>query len=104
MPAKQNHVVLDRCQRDYLMELISSGTDSARKLTHARILLKADTGEFGPAYTDKQIKEAVEVSISTIERTRKTFVLEGLKAALDVIALIVILREIIALMPISIAN
>ena len=82
MPAKQNHVVLDRRQRDYLMELISSGTDSARKLIHARILLKADTGEFGPAYTDKQIKEAVEVSISTIERTRKTFVLEGLKASL----------------------
>ena len=82
MPAKQNHVVLDRCQRDSLMELISSGTDSARKLIHARILLKADTGEFGPAYTDKQIKAAVEVSISTIERTRKTFVLEGLEAAL----------------------
>ena len=82
MPAKQNHVVLDRCQRDYLTELISSGTDSARKLTHARILLKADIGELGPAYTDKQIKEAVEVSISTIERTRKTFALEGLKAAL----------------------
>ena len=82
MPAKQNHVVLDRRQRGYLMELISSGTDSARKLTHARILLKADTGECGPAYTDKQIKEAIEVSISTIERTRKTFALEGLEAAL----------------------
>ena len=83
MPAKQNHVVLDRSQRDDLMALISSGTDSARKLTHARILLKADTGEFGPAYTDKQIQEAIEVSISTIERTRKTFVLEGLEAALS---------------------
>jgi len=82
MPAKQNHVVLDRCQRDYLTDLISSGTHSARKLTHARILLNADTGELGPAYTDKQIKAAVEVSISTIERTRKTFVLEGLTAAL----------------------
>ena len=83
MPAKQNHVVLDRRQRGYLTALISSGTDSARKLTHARILLKADTGELGPAYTDKQIKEAIEVSISTIERTRKTFALEGLEAALS---------------------
>ena len=51
-------------------------------LTRARILLKADEGEFGPAYADKQIQEAVEVSASTIERTRKTFVREGLEAAL----------------------
>ena len=82
MPAKRYPVILDPNQRDYLMDLTSSGTESARKLTRARILLKADEGELGPAYADKQIKEAVEVSIPTIERTRKTFVLEGLEAAL----------------------
>ena len=82
MPAKRYPVILDPNQRDYLMDLTASGTESARKLTRARILLKADEGELGPAYADKQIKEAVEVSIPTIERTRKTFALEGLKAAL----------------------
>ena len=82
MPSKQYNVILDQCQRDYLADLISSGIESARKLTRARILLKADEGEFGPAYDDKQIEEAVEVSIPTIERTRKNFVLEGLTAAL----------------------
>ena len=82
MPAKRYPVRLDRDQRDYLIDLTSSGTESARKLTRARILLKADEGEFGPAYADKEIKEAVEVSIPTIERTRKTFALEGLAAAL----------------------
>ena len=82
MPAKRYPVLLDRCQRDYLVDLISSGRESARKLTRARILLKADAGEFGPAYSDEEIKEAVEVSIPTIERTRKTFVLEGFTAAL----------------------
>ena len=82
MPAKRYPVRLDRDERDYLIDLTSSGTESARKLTRARILLKADEGEFGPAYADKEIKEAVEVSIPTIERTRKTFVLEGLTAAL----------------------
>ena len=82
MPAKQYPVRLDRDERDYLIDLTSSGTESARKLTRARILLKADEGEFGPAYADKEIKEAVEVSIPTIERTRKTFALEGLTAAL----------------------
>ena len=82
MPAKRYPVILDRSQRDYLLDLIVSGTESARKLTRGRILLKADEGEFGPAYADKEIKEAVEVSIPTIERTRKTFALEGLTAAL----------------------
>ena len=82
MPTKRYPVMLDPNQRDYLIELTSSGTESARKLTRARILLKADEGELGPAYADKEIKEAVEVSIPTIERTRKTFALEGLTATL----------------------
>ena len=82
MPKKRYPVILDHNQRDYLIDLTSSGTESARKLTRARILLKADEGELGPAYADKEIKEAVEVSVSTIERTRKTFLLEGLEAAL----------------------
>ncbi len=83
MAAKQYQVKLDKSQRDYLITLISSGKESARKLTRARILLKADEGEFVPAYTDDKIKEAVEVSIPTIERTRKAFVLENLTAALN---------------------
>ena len=73
----------DRSQRDYLIDLTSCGTESARKLTRARILLIADEGEFGPAYADKEIKEAIEVLIRTIERTRKTFALEGLESALN---------------------
>ena len=82
MPAKRYPVLLDPDQREFLMDLISCGRDSARKLTRARILLKADESEGPPAYADKQIREAVEVSIPTIERTRKTFALEGLTAAL----------------------
>ena len=82
MSAKQYPVILDQTDRDYLIDLISSGKESARKLTRARILLKADEGELGPAYTDKQIKEAVETSISTIERTRDAFAKHGLTAAL----------------------
>ena len=83
MPAKRYHVQLEAEERNTLKRLLTSGKESTLKLTRARILLKADTGEFGPAYADKQIKEAIEVSLSTIERTRKTFVLEGLKAALN---------------------
>ena len=82
MPAKRYPVLLDQEQRDTLITLTTSGTASARKLTHARILLKADAGEFGPAYPDKAIKEALDVSLPTIQRVRKTFALEGLEAAL----------------------
>ena len=82
MPAKRYPVILEPEPRESLMDLISSGKESARKLTRARILLKADESETGPAYGDKQIREALEVSLSTIERTRKTFALEGLPAAL----------------------
>ena len=83
MSAKRYQVMLNRCQRDYLIDLISSGTESACKLTRARVLLKADEGEFGPAYADEAIKEvSVEVSRPTIERTRKAFVLHGLTTAL----------------------
>ena len=82
MPAKRYPVRLEKDQRETLMTLISSGREAARKLTRARILLKADENQDGSPYTDKQIKEALEVSLSTIERTRKTFALEGLTAAL----------------------
>ena len=82
MPAKRYPVLLDSEQRESLIRLISIGKDSARKLTRARILLKADESEGAAAYADKQIREALEVSLSTIERTRKTFALEGLTAAL----------------------
>ena len=82
MPAKRYPVILDQSERDSLLDLIASGTESARKLTHARILLKADAGEFGPAYPDKAIKEALDISLPTIQRVRKTFALEGLEAAL----------------------
>ena len=33
MPAKRYPVILDQSQRDYLLDLMASGTESARKLT-----------------------------------------------------------------------
>jgi transposase len=63
--------------------LISKGKSSARKLTHARILLKADASEEGPCWRDEQISEALEVSLATIERVREKFVEEGIKEAIS---------------------
>jgi len=80
---KRYTVTLTETERTYLKQLIAAGTESARKLTHARILLKADQGPDGPGWVDKAIAEAVEVSQPTVSRVRKQYVQEGLEAALN---------------------
>src|SRR5262249_8512323 len=62
--------------------MLAAGTESARKLTHARILLKADQGPDGPGWVDQAIADAVEVSQPTVFRVRKQYVEQGLQAAL----------------------
>jgi transposase len=69
-------------ERQQLHDLIRAGKAAAKKLTHARILLKADAAEGGPAWPDERIAEAVDVSTDTIGRVRQRFVEEGLEAAL----------------------
>lgn len=79
---KKYIVKLRQEERDDLQRLIAQGQASARKLTHARILLKADSGEGGPGWTDEAISAALEVGTATVERVRQRFVEEGLSAAL----------------------
>jgi hypothetical protein len=80
---KQYPVILTTPERDQLKRMLAAGTESARKLTHARILLKADQGPDGPGWVDHAIAEAVEVSQPTISRVRKQYVEHGLEAALN---------------------
>jgi transposase len=79
---KTHHVTLSHEQRGQLLTLISSGTAPAHSLAHARILLKADEGEEGPAWTDLAIAEALETSVPTVERVRARFAQAGLDEAL----------------------
>jgi hypothetical protein len=69
-------------ERVQLHELLSKGKASARVLTHARILLKADEGVDGPRLTDDEIAAALDVNRSTVERVRIRCVEEGFEAAL----------------------
>lgn len=71
-------VTLTDAERADLKDLIAVGKGAARRLAHARMLLKADQG-----LTDAAIAAAVEVSRPTVERVRKRCVEEGLDAALD---------------------
>lgn len=70
-------------QRAQLRTLVGRGVAPARRLTHARILLKADQGEGGAAWGDAAIAGALEVHPATVARVRQQFVAEGLDAALD---------------------
>ena len=79
---KKYKVTLTDEERSTLVELISRGKGPARKLCHARILLKADASPQGPAWEDTAISEALEVGTATVERVRKRFVEEGFEEAL----------------------
>jgi len=79
---KQYIVTLTEEERQMLRETVSRGKAAARKLMHARILLKADASLGGPDWRDTRIAEGLEVGRATVERVRKAFVEEGLEAAL----------------------
>ena len=76
-------VVLTEEERAELRTLVGSGMASARLLTRARILLKANQGEGGAAWTDEAIAGALEVHPTTVARVRRQFVAAGLEAALE---------------------
>ena len=69
-------------EREQLDTLIHSGTHPARKLTRARILLKADAGEAGDGWSDNQIAAALDTGLATIARVRQQLVEEGLASVL----------------------
>lgn len=77
MPKKKYLVTLTDSERAQLEQLLRGGKAATRKVTRARILLKAAEG-----WHDQRIAEALHIGRSTVERTRQRFVEENL-AALD---------------------
>jgi transposase len=80
---KKYIVTLTEEERRTLGAMLSRGKAAARKLMHARILLKADAGPGGPGWKDDAIAEGLDVGRATVERIRKRFVEAGLPAALE---------------------
>jgi homeodomain-containing protein len=56
---KKYPVILTEAQREHLKSLIAAGTAPARKLTHARILLKADQSPEGPGWFEEGLEAAL---------------------------------------------
>lgn len=75
-------VTLTADERNALEKLISVGRAAARKLTHARILLLADTAH-RREHADEQIVGALGTSLRSVERIRKRFVTEGIDTAIN---------------------
>jgi transposase len=75
MPKKKYRVALSTEERTTLAQLLRRGKAGTRKLTRARILLKADDG-----LSDEEIAAALQVGVATVGRTRQRFVEENLGA------------------------
>lgn len=75
---QEYQVKLSGEERKHLINLISNGVENARKLTRARILLKADED-----WTSAETARALDVGQATVERVRKRYSQEGLDSAIN---------------------
>ncbi len=83
LPMKKYRVTLLPEEREQLIKMINTGKAAARKITHARILLKADESEGGENQKDEDIRKALSINVRTVENVRQRFVEEGFEAALN---------------------
>jgi hypothetical protein len=77
---KTHRVTLTGSDREWLIEFIGRGEASAREQARARVLLKADDGPEGPAWSDDRIAEALELSAGGVAGIRRRFSERGTRA------------------------
>jgi transposase len=70
-------VNLTKDERAKLESIIKEGKQTIRKFNRAKILLLADEGSDGPAMSDEEIADKLEVSKSTVQRVRKLLLTKG---------------------------
>jgi hypothetical protein len=73
MANKKFVVELDAGERVRLVELISKGKAPAKTLLKARILLKADQGSNGDAWTDDEICAALDTNVTRFRACVKSW-------------------------------
>lgn len=76
---KTHRVELAISDREWLLEFIGRGSAPAQEQARARVLLKADEGPEGPAWTDDRIAEALELSAGGVGGIRRRFSKRGLE-------------------------
>ncbi len=80
---KKYIVELTSEERKQLQQLVKKGKVPGYKIRHAQMLLKANQGNKGPSWPDVQVAEVFAAHVTTVERLRKRFVEQGLRAALE---------------------
>ena len=76
---KKEYVIkLKETEQKKLKQLITKGSERARKLTRCRILLLADQGK-----SDTEIIGALAVARNTVRQVRHRYVTEGLEQAIN---------------------
>ena len=76
-------VTLAVSERNELEGMLRAGKSAARTLARARILLKADQSDDGPAWPDSEIARALDIHPDTVADVRRRPVEGGLRAALE---------------------
>ncbi len=79
---KKYIVTLTAEERAELEQLTKTGRRAADQITRARILLKADSNQPSGSWIDEEIAVALDVSTTTVERTRRRCVEMGVQASL----------------------
>jgi transposase len=72
------HVDLTPKQRKHLEKIVCVGSNKAKVITRAHILLKSDEGK-----TDKEIAALLYIGEETVRRTRQRFWCDGMEMALN---------------------
>jgi transposase len=70
-------------EREQLQALVKTGRVAAAKRCRAQVLLKADAGAEGSGRTDREVADALEVSIGLVHDVRQAYVEQGLRASLE---------------------
>lgn len=74
---RKDKLELTKIERQKLKEMIRKGSNKARVITRARLLLLSDQG-----LNDQQVAEALQIGRATVERVRRRAVRENVEAAL----------------------
>jgi transposase len=80
---KKYVITLRSQEREQLAAVVRKGKVAASKRLHAQLLLQADSGVDGPAWTDEEISAALAVHPTTVANVRQRGVEEGVEAALQ---------------------
>ena len=83
MTEKRYKVELTKEERKELTATVTKGTGNARRMRRAQMLLMADEAQEDGSWKDEDIAKALNAHVTTVARTRKACVLNGIEAAMN---------------------